>query len=405
MEIENQRKRKRMNLTQCSRDYFTKAREEVDEKGVKRVFYRCKTCNKELNGTYESNLAKHLQKHTDVFQTIDDLCEEIDKKRLKLMFDCVELVSVNGNPFNRLLDSGLLSILDKTLKELEAAGKGINLTDPKLAEVKDMLEQTAKCVQQKMCDELTGRPLCLMLDITTKRRRSILGVSVQFIKDGKHIVRSIGMLQLHQSHTGEYLAQLICDLLSKFNIKPQQVIAITTDNGSNVLKMIRDLSSQIIAVENNFSQIVDCAEVGDADIENYLQNVQEATDEEALRDVFDMSSDDEETPETHENLLNAVVRNVQYQNENSFTWNVQGIHCTPHTLQLCIKSAVSSLQKPIQNVITLCRRIAKILRLKSSADELKAIGIELIVPHIDVETRWCSTYVMVRFFFFFFKCL
>lgn len=145
------RERKRLNVTQCCRDYFEKIGDVIVAKRIKKIFYRCKTCNKELNGTNEANLGAHLRKiHPDVFQNIDDLGDAVEKKRLKLLLDCVELVAVNGNAFNRLLDSGLLSILGKTLKELEAAGKSVNLTDPNLTEIKEALDETATNVQQKI---------------------------------------------------------------------------------------------------------------------------------------------------------------------------------------------------------------------------------------------------------------
>lgn len=393
----NSRKRKKMNATQCCRDYFIKSREIVNQKGVKNIFYRCKSCDKELNGTMEGNLVVHLRlQHTEIFQIIEDASETVQKKRIKLLLDCVELVAVNGNPFNRLLDSGLLSILNNTLKELEAAGKGVNLTHPGLVDVKEMLSKTAESVRKQIAEELTDRPLSLLVDITTKRRRSILGVSVQYIINGKHVIRSIGMLELHASHTGEYLAKVICELLLKFNIKPQQVIAITTDNGSNVLKMVRDLPAQMVSSEYSPPLNVDSRDFNDVEIENYLETVPDITDEEALNDLFDIESDDEDLPRTQDNFLNAVIRGVQGQDECSFRWDVQGIHCTPHTLQLSIRDSIETLGKPIQNVINIGRRIAKTLRLKSTAHELKSVGIEFSVPHLDVETRWCSTYIMVK---------
>lgn len=381
----NSRKRKKINVTQCCREYFIKTREAIDQNGQKKTFYRCNICDKEYNGTMEGNLAKHLQQHNEVYGTIENSNQEIEKKRVKLLLECVELVAVNGNPFARLLDSGLLSMLDKTLKELEAAGKGVNLTHPNLVEVKEMLSKTAECVHQQISEEIKDRPLSLLVDITTKRRRSILGVSIQCIINGKHVIRSIGMLELHESHTGEYLAKVICELLLKFNIKPQQVIAITTDNGANVLKMVRDFPNQMAS--NEYAQPVsfDCTEFDDAEIENYLENVPDITDEEALNDLFDIHSDDEDFPQTHENFLDAVIRGVQ--DERSSGWDVQGVSCAPHTLQFCIRDSIANHNRSTKNVIDIGRRIAKTLRLKSTTHELKSVGIEFSVPHLDVETR------------------
>lgn len=394
MEPQTTRKRRKINLTQCAREYFDEKRTFTDENGEKKIYFSCKMCQKELNGTHESNLVHHLRSnHKNLIENIS--CDEkIEKKRKKLLLDCVELVSVNGNEFNRLIDSGLLSMIDKTLKELEAAGRGVNLTDPHLLEVKEILDDTAKKVAQKIREEVKNRPLSLLVDATTKRRRSILGVSVQYILNGKHQIRSIGMLLLDESHTSAYLAKKICELLLQFNIKPRQIVAITTDNGANVVKMVRSLSSEMAVIENNLPQMSRGTEICDDDIEIYLQNVPDCTDEEALNAVFQSDGEDD-LPIANENLLDAVVRDVRAENDTSLIWDIQGIRCAAHTLQLAIRDALQKLEKPIQNVITICRRIAKTMRLQSTAHELKLAAIEFNVPHLDVETRWSSTYIMV----------
>lgn len=402
MELISPRKRRKINVTMCCREYFEEKETRI-ENGSKKVFFICTVCKKQLNGTKESNLSAHLQKHKEIYEKVCEPDGTIEKKRMKILLDCVELVSINGNAFSRLLDSGLRSMIDQTLNELAEAHRSINLTDPHLYEVKEMLRNTAKQVQEKISDELRDIPLTLMVDITAKRRRSILGVSVQFIKDRKHKIRSIGMLQLHESHTSEYLAKVICDLLQAYKIQPNQVIAITTDKGANVVKMVRGISTRL--TENTSSRIIRETESCDAEIENYLQNEpDDYTDDEILATLFqqDDESDDEHVPQaTHANLLDAIAQNVQSQN-GPFMWHVNGIRCAVHTLQLCIKDALDKLDKPIKNEITMSRRIAKTMRLHSTANQLKSAGIDFTIPHLDVETRWCSTYIMVRKSVFFF---
>lgn len=394
MEPQNSRKRRKINLSQSCRQYFEKTRTITDENGNKKIYFSCKKCQKELNGTNEGNLVSHMRTHHKQIIEYISYDETIEKKRSKLLLDCVEMISVNGNEFNRLLDSGLLSMIDKTLKELEEAGCSVNLTDPHLLEVKEVLDVTAKKVAHKIREEVNGRPLSLLVDATTKRRRSILGVSVQYILNGKHQIRSIGMLLLNESHTSAYLAKVICELLLQFNIKPQQIIAITTDNGANVVKMVRGLSSKMAVIENSLPQMSREAEICDAEIENYLQNVPDCTDEEALNAVFQSDGEDDLLT-ANENLLDAVVRDVRVENDTNVIWDIQGIRCAAHTLQLAIRDALQKLEKPIQNVVNICRRIAKTMRLQSTAHELKLAAIDFNVPHIDVETRWCSTYIMV----------
>lgn len=397
----NRVKDKKINLTEASRQYFT----EIESQENDKKFYKCNECNTKINGTYPSNLTSHLKKkHNDIFAKLSEN-KSIEEKRNKILMGCVEFVAVDGNPFSKIHGSGFLSLIEDTLKELNEAGRAINLSDSRLSEVKDILCQTAEQIQQEIREELHNRPFSLMVDITTKRRRSILGVSAQFVCGGKHKIRSIGMLQLTEAHTGEYLARVIGELLCEYGVKPQQIISVTTDNGANVLKMVRDMTAQLVDFENNHQNQMqrECDEVmdpHDEEIHNYLETVPDYSDVEALNILFDQSDSEEEVdsvlPEEQENLLNAMVSNLQIQ--NGPIWDVRGIRCAAHTLQLCIKYALDKLSNANKNVIALCRRIAKNLRLKSSIHELRGAGIIYSTPHLDVETRWCSTYVMVKIF-------
>lgn len=286
----------------------------------------------------------------------------IEEKRLKLLLDCVELVSVNGNTFSLLNDSGLKSMLENTLDELKAAGRGVNLTDPHLSEVKEILRETAKNVQQRIREELNNRPFSLQVDITTKRRRSILGVTAQFIMNGARKIRCIAMKELKDSHTGEYLAKIVNELLDEYGIKHQQVMSITTDNGANVLKMTRDITTQIIASENAHqmqSQFEndEATEPCDAQIEDYLQTVPDISDEEALNLLFEQAEVDIDAEdaalEESESLLTAMLLNLRSQHVLEIIWEIVSIHCAAHTLQLCIADALKKLKKTVKNVIAL----------------------------------------------------
>lgn len=56
---------------------------------------------------------------------------------------------------------------------------------------------------------------------------------------------------------------------------------------------------------------------------------------------------------------------------------------------------MKELPDEVRNIILLCRRVAKILRLESTKHLLEGSGLELKKPKLDVETRWSSTYIMV----------
>lgn len=218
--------------------------------------HKCKLCNSELNGSKEWNLSLHpLNCHYDVYLEITcEKKEPIEVKRLKLLQNCTEIVSVNGRPFSYLKDSGFKSIIKDTLTEFHDGKQPLNLSDANLSEVKSHLSQTAEKIRDHIKRETEKRPLNLMCDIVTKHRRSILGVSLQYSVNGQRKVRSIGMIELHESHTGAHLADVIVKRLHELNINLKQIVTITTDNGSNILKMVRDMACHLRAEINQSNQ-------------------------------------------------------------------------------------------------------------------------------------------------------
>lgn len=101
----------------------------------------------------------------------------------------------------------------------------------------------------------------------------------------------------------------------------------------------------------------------------------------------------EARPENNE-LLADVMSNIK-SNEFNVIWEILGVNCSAHTLQLAIKDALTKLPEIHQQVIELCRSVAKLLRKSTIIQELKDDGINYSLPHLDVETRWGSMFSMV----------
>lgn len=238
--MESSAKKRRVNRTDKSTEYFKNI---SDENG--KVFYECALCNRKVNGTKISNLTAHLRMHPDKYADVCSNDSPIECKRLKLLLDCVELVGVNGRPFKCLTDSAIQSMNKDLLADLQRAGCALNLNDPHLHEVKNQLKDISLEIRDKISNEVKNRPISLLVDIVTKRSRSIFGVSIQYIVNENVKIRSIGMIELEDKHTGIYLANLIIDRLKLLGIDLKQVITITTDNGANVLKMVRDLEMHL----------------------------------------------------------------------------------------------------------------------------------------------------------------
>lgn len=248
-------------MTKIAGEYF-EFKEEREIDGVLKQFFTCNICKKEINATNNYGKTSHLQNlHKDVYAKLQTPVESIEQKRLKLILDCVEIVAVNGRSFSHLLDSGLQSMINEKLCELESAGRQFNLNDEKHCEVKDCIRRMSENARQKIADEIKDIPISLMCDIATKHGRSLFGFSIQYVANGKHRIRSIGMIHLDKSHTGKYLASLIAKRLKEYGVVKDQLLTITTDNGTNMIKMIKEMRKMEYTVDRleNTANMMDTA--------------------------------------------------------------------------------------------------------------------------------------------------
>lgn len=356
-------------------------------------------CHKTINGTSETNLKKHMQRHKQAYKDLIDSDFNSDEsnsiKRLKLIQNLVEIVTINGRPFSYLLDSGFQKCISDKLRQLHLAGCGINLNDPHLLEVKTYIHNIASELRQKIKEEVKGKPVALMIDIATKNRRSVLGISIQYVFQGLPKIVPIGIKELVEESTGKNLAKTVAGTLAQYELNMGQVITCTTDNGSNMLTMTEELdyitkSSTTIANNNIEPMNVEDENSGLMDDLNIIDVLDEPemSDDAVLDVIFDENS-------LYEEMLDEIVEELRVQHGNQ-TFYVESIRCAAHTLQLAVKDALERINPNIRNVIKLCSRVAKLLRCKRSKIELKKAGIETILPILDVLTRWSSTYLMVN---------
>lgn len=128
----------------------------------------------------------------------------------------------------------------------------------------------------------------------------------------------------------------------------------------------------------------------------------------ALHDVAEEEEEDqsdeefEARPEDN-NLLSEVMSNIKLNGDFNIVWEILGINCSAHTLQLAIKDALKLLSERHSQVIELCRCAAKHLRKSSTIQALKKDGIIYSLPRLDVETRWGSMFTMVSKYVYFYR--
>lgn len=152
----------------------------------------------------------------------------------------------NGRPLSLVEDKGFRMILDPIL-----VGFGGSLTISS-GNIGAKVSAHASELISRLKGEFKNKFLCLKIDSAKRLFRSIFGINVQYIENGKIILRTLSVVEIKDRQTGVMLKNLVCEVLKEFDIKLSQVYSVTTDNGANML-----LAVKLLHVENTNSLLVD----------------------------------------------------------------------------------------------------------------------------------------------------
>lgn len=399
-----------VNLQTRVAQYFEIVSDDKNE-----YMYKCMigdNCFKILNGKKGGNLVAHAKTHQVFFrknfQTEAAKLLGLPSRRLEFIQSCTEMVTVNGQPFTALNGSGFKKLIAEELQALTDGGYGIGLKAPQCEAVKKQIPYLATEIVNQIKAEVKFKFVSLMVDTATKFRRSILGISLQYMLGSTIIIRTIGMINLTASHKADYIAAEILERLNLFDIKTTQLISVTTDNASNMTSMIRHFN-EIFGKEadsesdKNDGETEFNIENGEfqADFQSSFPNAKNVSFHSSSHISNVVEEMESAEPDSSEDLLSIIdvqpdVDTLLRDLETIFaelTLNVMGIRCAAHTLQLAVQNALKL--SAFQILIRLCRVVIKELRKTSRQHELDSKNIAYEIPRLDCKTRWNSTYTMV----------
>lgn len=148
-----------------------------------------------------------------------DTVIEIIKKKLFKTCDCPwKTFSVDRR-------QGFQDIIGLAIQDMNQANT-INIQN-----IKSMIADKAHEIKLKISNKLRDRLICVKLDSASYSDRVFLGINLQYIKNGKIIIRTLATEEVFRSQTGEHLKEIFLDVLLEYRIDFSQIYAITIDNG------------------------------------------------------------------------------------------------------------------------------------------------------------------------------
>lgn len=143
-------------------------------------------------------ISQHIskKKHSEILQAWNggvNTAKEWKLRRLEQIHYLSEIVTINNRPFASLQDSGLVKLRSRELKNLIDAGYGEGLMG-RCPAVIGHITGWASEIKRKIRLEIKDTLVSLMVDIGSKNGRDLLGISLQFVRGGRVVIRTIGII-------------------------------------------------------------------------------------------------------------------------------------------------------------------------------------------------------------------
>ena len=243
------------------------------------------------------------------------------------------LVLQNGVSFNMFSGDGI-EILTRDL----AKKFGIKISRENM---RQEIQTLAEKKRSDLKSELNGKFIFLKVDGASRHRRSFLGVNTQFFSNGKILIKTLAVIDIHARHKAEDIQNALENVLDKFGIQKEQILGISTDNGSNMVKMVNDFGKTI-----DINKIIETQPSEDHD---------EGGDDIAEDQIIEDAGSETEKAEFFEHLHDGYFDEIS---KNMSTIYLQ--RCGAHTLQLAVTDAMKDSE--IKAILERTRKVAKACR-------------------------------------------
>jgi len=204
----------------------------------------CKVCGAKLAARHVTNLKRHLNaKHQDVFNLLkDDNSIEVQKivKKRKISSETdeesitaslVRIVANEGRPVLLLDGEGFRNILTPIYNALE-------MTPITSRSIMDHVRAKDIAIKEDIKASVKRKLISLKIYVATRMEKSILGINLQIMKSTfektEIVIKTLGMVQLFQSHTGLYIKNKIIDIIKEYDIEIDQIFRKSNKSSFNI---------------------------------------------------------------------------------------------------------------------------------------------------------------------------
>ncbi|CAD6216497.1 GSCOCG00011341001-RA-CDS [Cotesia congregata] len=182
--------------------------------------------------------------------------QSTEKKLTQLRIDTIkdEINSCKSGPKSEKISNALIYMIVKDDLPLSATDKPglqkllqiecLYYEIPGRNKITTLIEHKAEALKLLFQEKLSKiECFSLIADVwtDTHNSRSFLGCTAHYHFEGKLSEAVLGVKELQERHTAENIAKALKSMLEAWKIDIKKVVAVVTDNGSNMVKAVNDL--------------------------------------------------------------------------------------------------------------------------------------------------------------------
>ncbi|XP_055356666.1 uncharacterized protein LOC129601792 isoform X2 [Paramacrobiotus metropolitanus] len=225
---------------------------------------------------------------------------------------------------------------------------------------------------------------------------SFLGVTAHFLSpEWEHKAVTLAVRSLRRPHTAVRIKEMVYKITDEWKIPRDRFFVIVTDNGTNMTAGFKEVSLDLFD-EENFEAVAEANEECEALATTAVLNA--SMDEEALSESVEqaeLTSGDTLTPVDPDAVIREEMQNydeAEADHDRTFA-EFQRIPCFNHLLQCAVRSF--DTVKECRDIIKKAKKLVSKFNHSNTATAalIDRSGKKLVG---DVETRWNSTYIMLK---------
>ena len=227
--------------------------------------------------------------------------------------------------------------------------------------IKKILTETHDQYVLYISEKLKNKKFNLQMDGATVNNLQFMSINTHIFEEGNKLVINLGIFQIKGRCTSSNLFYHLQEVLMKFQLTTDNITTITCDNAPNFIGIMYE-----------------CRMKKNEKLKHELEESDEETEIEIKKlDIYDVCD-----------MFGPLIQNQSFKEKN-----IGVVRCGLHTLQLALRDSLKNNLYFIDQI----RNKVKYLRNPINRSELESRN--LIIPPIDIITRWNSTFNMVSAFF------